>query len=373
MISAKYGKNDTYIDVTNNIYCHFETNNVMKVGNSLFGDPLYGVKKELIIIMPNNAKHIYLEGDTVKKINTLPERQSIITEIINNVEHKTYPFITYKTVNQRIVDPHEWITIVMTTHDRQEQTLHTLNTFQKSQQVNRIIVILVDDSQYGFFGEQELKIFSFPITYITIQHDQKTWLNPCVNYNIGFQEIQTDYVIIQNAEVCHCGDIIQHVHDHLTIDNYLVYDVCSIGNPNLFVDSLSDNHEFYQYHTYSDIYQYITQKKFKWFQHWKYQNHNLHFLTAIMHCNLTQLRGFDYDYSLGGCVDDKDFVYRIVKKIKLQIVNVHNEHNQIMGIHQWHHRNPTMYDSYHHTINKRIFERKHGFDYSLYSWSDIIN
>ena len=61
-------------------------------------------------------------------------------------------------------------------------------------------------------------------------------------YNIAFNEIQTDRVIIQNAEVFHCGDVIQYVADKLDNSNYLVFDVCSLS-------SLLENHDFYKLNT----------------------------------------------------------------------------------------------------------------------------
>src|SRR5260221_153679 len=77
------------------------------------------------------------------------------------------------------------------------------------------------------------------ITEIIGNIKNKKWINPCINYNLGFQEVKTDIVIIQNAEVCHCGDIIKYVFDHINQLIYLVFDVCSIP-------SLEGNHELYK-------------------------------------------------------------------------------------------------------------------------------
>jgi len=284
-------------------------------------------------------------------------RYTTIKNIVDHVQNKSFDFIKYNVINPTNIDPDKFITIVMTTHDRQQQTKHTLKTLKKSTFGSRITVIIVDDSQHGFMDEAELGQFGFQITYITIENCKKIWINPCVNYNIGFQEVQTNKVIIQNAEVCHCGDIIQHIFDHLTDRNYLVYDVQISG-------TIEINKTLHQLETYSDIYAHLLKNNCIWYQHavpipsQPWSNRSLHFLTGITHNNLRKLGGFDYDFALGSCFDDNEFIYRIQHVLKLEICKICNEETHLLGIHQWHPQGELSYDKSYYAINQQLFTEK---------------
>uniref|UniRef100_A0A6C0JVL8 UDP-N-acetylglucosamine 2-epimerase domain-containing protein n=1 Tax=viral metagenome TaxID=1070528 RepID=A0A6C0JVL8_9ZZZZ len=246
---------------------------------------------------------------------------------------KYYKYNSFKNAN---------ITIVMTTHDRKEQTLYTLFTISKSSFPAK--VILVDDSVNGFFTEKELT-FPFEILYITIQ--DKTWINPCVNYNLGFDKITTPLVIIQNAEVFHCGDIIKHVTENLNDKTYIVYDVGGTR-------SLQENHEIYKFDLdYEKIYKFQT----RWYQHTVERPSDYHFLSAISLNNLKRLGGFDSAYANGACYDDEEFVYRIKHHLRLKIHNICTEKERLFGIHQWHEEAPKSYDPKYVKINQDLFKK----------------
>jgi glycosyltransferase involved in cell wall biosynthesis len=273
------------------------------------------------------------------KLDDLKTSSQVIEEITDHVRHKTFNFVQTTIFNPTNIDPLTFVSIVMTTHNRKEQLLYTLESFSESVNAKLINVILVDDStdSTAYLTEDDLIKFPFQITYITIDPQRKTWVNPCVNYNIGFNEVKTDRVIIQNAEVCHSGDIIKFVVDNLTSKNYLVFDVCVL--PSIEVNRVLSTYG----HQYIDVQRFLaTQSWFRathphsWYQHSTYMNRNLHFLTAITRENLTKLDGFDNRFALGSCFDDDEILYRIHKFLKLSIQNVSNEKYHMLGIHQWH-------------------------------------
>ena len=135
-----------------------------------------------------------------------------IDALVKSVNSKAFDFVTYNTYNtyNKPAEPKKEIrvSIVMTTYNRKGQTLYTLKSIQ-SQKLStvEIEVIIIDDSTKGYLSAEDLSVFPFQITYITIDSKRKTWINPCVNYNIGFQEVTGDIIVIQNAEVCHCGAV----------------------------------------------------------------------------------------------------------------------------------------------------------------------
>lgn len=235
------------------------------------------------------------------------------------------------------------ISIVMTTHNRKVQTLFTLETINYNAIINkdkgiRIQVILVDDSNSeNYLTEKELVVFSYPITYITIEHDKKRWINPCVNYNIGFNEVKGKNVIIQNAEVCHIGNIIHCVHTTINDNTYMSFDVMALRNAALN-DVVYTEYNKDKSMAYDNIIKVLSLhgNELAWYQHHIYRNANMHFLTAISKTNLLRLRGFDYDFAQGIFYDDNEFIDRIVYVLRLRILCIPSNVNKLLGIHLWH-------------------------------------
>ena len=278
--------------------------------------------------------------------NNIPK----INELIKKIESNNYPDIEKEIYNQGLLTE-KTISIVMTTHNRIKQTLFTLKTIQESA-FKDIQVIIVDDSDKGFI--ENLSDFSFHINYIKIL--KKEWTNPCVNYNIGFHEVRGGIIIIQNAEVCHIGDIINYVNNNLNENEYMCFDVC-------VYNSFKANNDFYSSKgRYEDaLYAlYNNPHNMYWYQHSVKRNKNYHFLTAIKKNDFKKLGyGFDYDFALGTYFDDDEFLNRIKNVLKLKIINVTNENTKLLGLHLYHQKEYSSHktgDFYH--INKFIFEHK---------------
>lgn len=268
-------------------------------------------------------------------------------------------------INDKKLTPNS-ISIVMTTNDRITQTLYTLLTISQSS-FNDFEVILVDDS-CNFIPYKELEAFNITIVYIQIKN--KFWINPCVNNNIGLFNARSEKIILQNAEVCHVGDVLKYVSENLTKENYIIFDVLSVQKINL-------NNEIYDAHgSYDKIIKnalnsrtqkskvrsyssFISSHSYLWVQHGAYVNTGLNYLTAIHKINLLKLgNGFDLDFMNGSCFDDGEFIFRINYVLNLQIHNVNNETTKLMGIHQCHSRNNStgIYTGY--GINSFIYHTK---------------
>lgn len=275
--------------------------------------------------MNNNQK--------VQRINRIIQSVPRINDLKKGVIDGTIDYIHHKIINPiNKTDDTESniISIVMTTHDRIFQTLYTLDTIRNSGD-QHLQVIIVDDSVDGFISLDKLSEYPFQIDYITIDPQKKSWINPVVNYNIGFLKIIGSIVIIQNSEVCHVGDLIPYVRTHLKEGEYLCFDVLALNNFNV-------NTAFYQLNgDYQKIRQFIKNSTTQWYQHSIRRNFCYHFLTAIFKSDFDKLNGgFDWDLSFGASVDDIEFIERIRHVVKLKIINVISEKEQIMGIHQFH-------------------------------------
>ena len=248
-----------------------------------------------------------------------------IIRVKREVETNESNIYTHHCISKNSIDENT-ITIVMTSSNRSKQTYYTLDTIQRSAYKN-IQVILVDDST------DKLDTYPFSIDFLVIHRDKKFWHNPCVNYNIGFKFIKGGNIILQNAEVCHVGDVLSYIQPLFCDDHYFVFDVAACVN-------YGANDAIYGSDTTStDIY-----KQSHLFDVW-YQsesaNRKLHFLTALSRSTFQKVGGFSYDYTFGCSYDDDDFLLRIVSNQDNRIVCCHHTTSQCGGIHLFHVRNST--------------------------------
>jgi hypothetical protein len=223
----------------------------------------------------------------------------------------------------------ETISIVMTACNRSRQTYFTLQTIQNSSHKS-IQVILVDDSDSDPIMKEELEKYPFYIDFISIKRQNKNWINPVINYNIGFGYIKGSRVVIQNAEVCHVGDVLGYMGSQMLLDNYYVCDVKA-------AKSLSANNDIYKINTNQiDIY-----KNDSLFGIW-YQGRerivNYHFLSGMTIDTFNKIKNFSYDYTMGISYDDDDFLLKIIAN-NIHIVNLFHDEYNFGGIHLWHNSN----------------------------------
>ena len=99
------------------------------------------------------------------------------------------------------------ISIVMSYFNRKEQLKLTLQSI-KSNYLNKEIIIVDDNSREDQKVESFINTFknNLDIKVITITEKEKTWVNPCIPYNIGIKAASGDIVVLQNPEVMHVGD-----------------------------------------------------------------------------------------------------------------------------------------------------------------------
>jgi glycosyltransferase involved in cell wall biosynthesis len=123
------------------------------------------------------------------------------------------------------------ISIVIAYYNRKSQLLFTLESFKKSEYFNFEVIIVDDNSEEDQRVNSYLEIseYDFKIKVITIEEHEKTWINPSVAYNIAVTHATKDIVILQNAEVCHVGDVISYVAKHLKPNDWLTFNCYGLG------------------------------------------------------------------------------------------------------------------------------------------------
>ncbi len=274
------------------------------------------------------AKPIYeWTGSTSRlEIETLLSNRQKIAYIKRNIN--TGLFYRHVRIQKQPLTS-ETVSIVMTSSNRSKQTYYTLNTIARDT-YGDVQVILVDDSISDPINPEMLKNYPFTIDFIRILPDKKIWGNPCVNYNIGFQFIEGGKVIIQNAEVCHVGNVIDYVHTNVNDNTYTVFDVKTTegfqyndivySKPSITTDIYSDKLIF---------------SAESWYQSVIYRNARFHFLAAATRGTFNKIGGFSYDYAIGNAYDDNDLILKI-DSLGIHTNSVQHTDVKCGGIHLYH-------------------------------------
>jgi hypothetical protein len=283
-----------------------------------------------------------------------------ILDIKDKVKRKDENMYSHYIIHNNHVIDENTITIVMTSSNRSEQTYFTLKTIANSIYKN-VQIIIVDDSDKDPISVDRLKEFPFYIDFIVINRKNKEWVNPCVNYNIGFSYIKGSKIIIQNAEVFHIGDIISFVNETVVLNHYYVFDVKSSLN-------YDTNKILYETpNITTEIYN--NQSLFSgWYQH-KSVNKKFHYLTALSTETFSKIKEFSYDHTMGIAYDDDDFLLKIINE-KINIINIFNEDYFIGGIHLFH--TPFNHSGLKLSIpNQNIHEKKIKFYNKIKTYVDM--
>lgn len=224
--------------------------------------------------------------------------------------------------------------IVMGYYNRKMQTIRTLNYFEENYKKYNYEVVIVDDNSVD---EEKLdnivNNYTFPIKYIKISADEKgNRINPCVTYNKGFYNAEGKYVIIQNPECIHVGDILGYVKDNLTYDEYIAFS-CYNCSSNELTEMLLKNISLI-----NDV-NFNNANYFQWYNHPKIRPVHYHFCAAIMNDNLKILGGFNEEFKKGHSYDDNEILLSIKNNLQLNIRSIDpNDSGGSFVIHQWHSR-----------------------------------
>ena len=268
----------------------------------------------------------YLNKDVnTDKMEQLIYNSHLILKIKNINNYYTHNVIDNKEINK------DTISIVMTSHNRSKQLYYTLKTIANSVFKN-IQVIIVDDSDIDKISIDKLKEYPFYIDFIEINTNNKIWINPCVNYNLGFKYIKGSKIIIQNSEVCHVGDLLNYISLNVNDNSYYVFDV-KVSNDFNTNELIYSNEVLTTDIFLENLYNNSIYKG--WYQHYMYRCNNYHFLTSITTKTFKKIKEFSYDYSFATDYDDNDFVLKI-QSLDIQIHNIKNDIFNIGGIHLFH-------------------------------------
>ena len=124
------------------------------------------------------------------------------------------------------------ISVVIAAKDRKAQLRETLRSLEKSSHSDFEVIIVDDcsDSEQSVESLLQEKEWSLSIKVITVSEKERDWKNPSGAYNLGIRFATKDVVVLQNAEVMHCGDILTFVDQHIQPRDWLTFN-CYGLNP----------------------------------------------------------------------------------------------------------------------------------------------
>jgi len=307
----------------------------------------------------NGSKPTITYANSIDHMN-FPTRNDQFMKIVSKV-------ITHDEITN--ISKLRKISIVMGYYNRKEQLEFTLRTIKMSSYANYEIIIVDDASDNDNRLDSIVDKYNFKL--IRIEPQDKTWLNPCMAYNIGIRAATGDIIVLQNPEVCHIGDILDDIVCNIRPNEYLTYNCYGMANRDRNLDiyqayqSLDDIKQIHQMVS-------LMPKKIGgnsafnndiggWLNHHNYHFTAYHYLSAINRSDLIKIGfGFCEKYKDGINLDDIDFVKQIIYAgIKLKIHSFDCNTNPFC-IHQWHPKpkqlsdNPVKY----HNINKVVFNQR---------------
>lgn len=270
------------------------------------------------------------------------------------------------------------ISIVIAYYNRKRLLYNTLKILEKNDLSDLLEIIIVDDASDDKNRIDDFHSkFTLNIKVIRIEPEQKTYINPSIPYNIGFKFISddTDFVIIQNPECIHHGDIIKYTLKNLKENIYISFGAYSIDEyKTKKINKLNFDNPGVK-NTINQIIKPLVNRKPSmdgvdgWYNHSVYKNKALHFCSAITKKDLDKVGGFDVRFANGIGFDDNDFVFRIISNdIDIKIVDdpfvIHQYHGQTnYSNFELFNNNLTLFESLNN--NTIIPEKYHHINFNL--------
>ena len=334
-----------------------------QAGGVLFCDKINGIEKILtdgkdcILIDENNyidqIKEILRNYDNYKNI-----RENAIQTAKDKFSPKFWTgFIDKKIKNFIQTNPDKGInlkqnysfenyqkkkiSIVMTYFNRITQVLHTLDTIEDSKYPNDLIEVICYDDRSEIeplILDTSKYSYNIKVIYANFERDENI-INAGFSYNNAFKYITGEFVMIQNAECMHIGDLITYACENLCVNKLISFPCWATSNESttkyLFDNRFNcENIKNTIENKWDELLDYP--KEFKGWYNEKYLRPEcLHFCNAmhidtfkrvgVFNTKINQLLGFD----------DNEYAQRIMfnKNIDIEIP----EHNyKSFAVHQYH-------------------------------------
>lgn len=251
------------------------------------------------------------------------------------------------------------ISIVMTYFNRITQVLHTLDTIEESKYPKDLIEVICYDDRSDIeplIIDTSKYSYNIKLIYGNFERDNNI-INSTFSYNNTFKYINGEYVIIQNSECMHIGDIISYAINNLTKYNYISFPCWATPNEDISKELFNNRHN---YNNIVSIVNINSDKikdyplEFKgWYNELKLRPECLHFCNA-MHIDVFKKIGlFNTQVNSLLGFDDNDYAERVMFNNNVNIIIPEHEH-KLFAIHQYHgkYNKPRTNDFFLNSYNK---------------------
>jgi len=211
------------------------------------------------------------------------------------------------------------VSIVMTYYERSSQLNKTLKSFVYHGYGSDVEVIIVDDGSTKDKAKTPDFPFLFSLKIIYLPSQKKWYSNPCIPFNVGMAESNSNIIIIQNAECLHYNNIVENAKLKATDDIYLscsCYSLDEKSTENFVFDKKNMN---YVTSLMKESIVPVVDGASGWYNHSEYRPVGYHFCSVITRNNILRLKGFDEKYACGIGYDDNEFLERI-RRLPLKII-----------------------------------------------------
>ena len=237
-------------------YCNERVGTILSSGGLLFCDKVDGIDK----ILTDGKDCIFIdENNYVNQIKELLKNYDNYKNIKNNAiqtaKDKFSPkfwagFIDKKIKNFILTNPNKGInlkkkysfenyqkgkiSIVMTYYNRIAQILHTLDTIEESGYPKDLIEVICYDDRSEIeplIIDSTKYSFNIKIIYTNFEKEENI-INGAFAYNSAFKYITGEFIIIQNAECMHIGDLVTYVCNNLCVDKLISLPCWATGSEN---------------------------------------------------------------------------------------------------------------------------------------------
>lgn len=225
------------------------------------------------------------------------------------------------------------ISVVTAYYNRKKLFTRTLKSMLSYYGSIDFEVIVVDDGSDEAERLEDLQA-DFPfLRIIRLEKENKWYKNPCIPFNIGFEAVKGDKIIIQNPECYHFGAVLEYVDQHLQENDYLSFGCFSLDKTTTDTEELLFDKKNIDKLILENNKTFVKNGDLGWYNHSQFRPEAYHFCASMTKQDLYDLGGFDERYAKGVGYDDDDFIWRVKqKKMNIKFVD------DVVVLHQNHYK-----------------------------------
>jgi hypothetical protein len=344
-------------------YCNERVGTILSSGGLMMCDKVDGIEtiltnnKDFILFDENNYieqirdiinnydRYVHIKENAVitarNKFSPKYWSEFIDSKIKNYLQKKSNILFSLKEKYDFYNYQRKKISIILTHYNRNHQLIHTLETFQESNYPKDLIEVICYDDR----SDKEPCIidlsrynYNIKIIYANFEKDESI-INPGQSYNNAFKYINGEYVIIQNSECMHIGDIITYVIQNLKENTLISFPCWATGNEDISLEMFNNRHNSIELERiinekWRELKNYPENFK-GWYNEKILRPECLHFCNAIHINTLKRVGLFNTSIEKLLGFDDNDFAQRLMFNYNLNVIIPDHNYSTFV-IHQNH-------------------------------------